>query len=253
MNRSVKQKRKRDNTAKRRGWPMLSSLKQSTASDSVNQETKAFPDSEPLILCGSVRDLWLSDFITCSVDKDYKVLIQSGTPTPEQLLDCWFNIVSQYYVLIKSKEAKKYVELEAKIKRFKIKIMNVECLIYALQSAYHEELADCLRIWGYEYDFTPESIGKDITKIIAKLGNDKTRLAVAESEYDDYLEAKKQNADSTTTTTREYYDDMLMTISLHYKVNPFYRAETIKTSEFALMCNQYSAYVKQVNDKSHAQ
>ncbi len=217
----------------------------------VNQDTKALPASEPSIMCSSLDDLWLSDFIKCSVDKNYAVLVRSGKPSAEELEDQWIILASEYQGMVKSKEAKSNAELYSKIERLNAKIINVECLLAALSVNYDEQLIDCLKLWGYTFAFTTETIKQDIPKVLAKLGRDRTQLAIARQTYDEQQAEKARNGD-VGAAKKEDYMKILMQISTHYKVNPPYRADSIRVSEFAILCNEINEYSRMINNKANA-
>ena len=42
-----------------------------------------------------------------------------------------------------------------------------------------------LKAWGYLFTFSPATMEKDLRKVLAKLGNDKTKLAMAIKVYQD--------------------------------------------------------------------
>jgi hypothetical protein len=117
-------------------------------------ETNPLPDSEQSTTCSSLDDLLFSDFIRCSCDQEYWLLIRSGTPSPEQLVDAWVALVSEYHTLTHSHEAEKHATLAARIERLNLKINTVSALVEGMRMGVTTEMEvyhpfiEQLRNWG---------------------------------------------------------------------------------------------------------
>jgi hypothetical protein len=181
----------------------------------------------PVLLCQSLDDILMSDFIKCAIDKDYSSLIKSGQPTDEQINEAWISLISQFQVIMKSKDAKKHVTLVSKIESLNTKILTVTMLVAALQAGYDAEVVAELKEWGFYAEYSPETIAKDLEIVIRKLGNFKTQLAIAQANYDD------QNKEAPEAPTKEGYMSILIKINKHMQQH--YRFDKITAMEFASM------------------
>lgn len=244
MNNSKKQKKRQRNSEGLTPFRKSLSSKQPTASRGTDDRgMKALTGSEPLILCSSLEDLLFTDFIKCACDKEYSVLVVQGEPTDEQLQVAWVVLWSEHLSLMASKEASAHIEISAKIERMSTKIIIVSKLIEVLKVEPHESLIAELKEWGYSYQFTPESIEKDIQRVTNKIANDKTKLAIAIKEYED----KQLESSSNGEATKDMYLNILYAIEEKKKME--FDLENLTAYKFTIMYKNLIDYNEKLKQK----
>lgn len=100
-----------------------------------------------------------------------------------------------------------------------------------------------LREWGYPYAFTPVSMEKDLSKVLAKLGNEKTRLALAVKTYE---EERPKNTDDGAIT-RQMYMKTLYAIEEKKKME--FDLSVLTTYKFAVLYNELIEYNNHLKSK----
>lgn len=199
---------------------------------------------DPPVFITSLEDISLRSWIIASCDHDYSVVTISGTPTAGQLRRGWLRLMSDYCDLTGSQSAIKYVDLVSKIDAITTKIDMVETLIAALRSEYSPDLCDCLRELGYDRPYTVESYEVDIDRVELLLGNLRTRLAMAEKEYEDL-----QADDEANESTKEGYMRSLYTLEQFVNRSGgrlVLTPEEMNMYKYALLCKELSEYNKDI-------
>ena len=209
----------------------------------VGPETNPSPASKSLILCSSLDKLLFTDFIKCACDKDYSVLVVQGEATVDQLQGAWVVLWSEHLELMGSKEAEAHIELSAKVERMSTKINIVSNLIEVLKAEPHESLIAELKEWGYNYQYTPESIENDLQRVANKLANDKTKLAIAVKEYED----KQLESGNNGESTKEMYLNILYAIEEKKKME--FDLETLTAHKFTIMYKNLIDYNEKLKQK----
>src|ERR1700761_7082597 len=92
-------KRQHQKKGKKQGTPISLSVGKSTTAATAggHPDTNPLPDLPKLSICSSIKKLPLIDFIECSVNNNYRVLLISGEATDNELYQTWINLLSQYY------------------------------------------------------------------------------------------------------------------------------------------------------------
>ncbi len=231
MNKSIKHGLRPKRSFKPREWIRSISWKRSTKYQPADSlETNPLPASVSLIR--SLSELLFTDFIVCSCDNDYRSLIKEGEPTEDDLVSAWITLVSEYQDLTGSTDAAQSREMSRKIEAYNTKILHVTGLVEALKPAYNSLLADELRTtWEYNLPFTEESYLKDLQKVTAKLGNDKTKLAIILKQYTD---EQKENEGKPGTTKQDY---MQVLYSIEESKKMEFDLEKLTAYKFATMYN----------------
>lgn len=206
---------------------------------------KASTDSALLILCTSLHDLLLIDFIKCACNQEYEVLIRQGVPSEEQLMDCWIGLLSEFYRLSGASDVEKRNEDMAKLERHNTKIVAVTAIIEALRLEYNESLVAELRdTWEYGHAFTPESIEKDLKKVEVNLKNEHMRLEMARIAY----KKEKPETEGQKQSEDDYYR-LLIQLSDYKGHSINLDANKLSAYEFAIRVGEYKKYYDHVNKK----
>lgn len=227
-----------------RAWIGSISWKRSTEYQATgNQETNPLPGSKSLILCSSLEQLLFTDFIKCMCDKDYSCLLRSGTATPDELTAAWIVLAGEYQKLTGSVELEHHLSITSKIEHLNTKINIVSCLVDAIKLEYNEDFINELKEWEYDYPFTRETLERNLQQVMASLGNDKTRLAMARKEYENEQE---QHGDEQTAT-KEAYMSALYAIEEKKKME--FDLEKLTAYKFAIEYKKLIDYNKLLKSK----
>lgn len=189
----------------------------------------------------------LEQWITCACDNDLSLLTLTGTPTEEESAAAWLQLICQYQTVTKAAGVGKTIELTAKVEALNLKINFVTKLMEVLSWGYEPTIAEALRGWDYDFPFTEETYERDLIKVNARLGNDKTKLAMAMQSYKDQQEEGQKNG---TELNRESFMLVLLQIE-EIKKMQFDPCE-LNMYKFALMYRQYVAYAKLLTAKNAA-
>lgn len=245
MNSSKKQRKKQKNSVRQKAFRKSSSSTLQTASpDTGRLEMSPLPASVPLILCSSLDELLFTDFIKCVCDKDYSVLVLSGTAAAEEIEAAWLKIVSEYMDIAGSKEADQHNDLSSRIDRLNTKIMAVTCLIEAVRTNPDPDLINELReTWGYAGKFNEKTLESDLKTIENRLRNDKHKLAIARQEYED-IQGKSS---AEQENTKKSYMSMLFAIEEKRKME--FDIDKLTAYKFAIEYKKFIDYYETVKNK----
>lgn len=247
MNRLQKLLKRQKHTEQGKGSVKWSSSEPSTGyQDTGSPETKASPDSPSSTVFSSLKEITLENWILCACNHDYTPLIRSGNPSPEELEEAWSVLVGEFEDLTASPEATKMGELTSKIEALNSKIIFVTCIVEALREQLHEELVQELKEWGYEFKYTEQSIANDLNRVMVKLANDKTRLAMAVKEYEGLQEERTKNGDSAGPSEKSYMQLLLQIEDLKKRD---FDPSTLNMYKFGLMCNDLVRHNKLLKSK----
>lgn len=192
---------------------------------------------EPVVVCSDIEKLTFDKFIKCMVDSDLTVLRVSGIPTGTQLFMAWINILSEHYRLIGSMEQEKQIKTMAKMEALNLKITVVTAICTALYQWLNPKLTDCLRVWGYKFQFTGETLLKDLERVMVDVSNDNFKLEKLKHEWE--LKEKQKNRKGQKTT-KEIYMRMLYEIEKFRNMR--YPPDKITLYEFDMFYNELIEY-----------
>jgi hypothetical protein len=186
-----------------------SSLNGSTVPGSygLNPETKDVNASEKLIDYGSIKvydnieDLPMLRYVKMDVESDTKYLIISGSPEKEQLEHARLNIISQFREANPNSQSKEHFDTIRKIDQHVAKIVRVTSLLEGISMGYHPGIVEQLHIDGFKFDFTAETIEKDIEKVEEGLRGEVHKLTVLQEKL---KELDKGNTKNKKNSIQDY-------------------------------------------------
>lgn len=105
----------------------------------------------------NIHELTLSQFIDCYIDKNYDVLIVSGSGTPEELKERWDYVYADYCELTEDENYKTLVTLAQDIAYNNWKLVGVRASIAVLRYRYHEQSVETLRHFEFMQNINPDN------------------------------------------------------------------------------------------------
>ena len=223
-------------------------------------ETEALADSKPLILCTSLEQILLSDWIEIEANQDYSKLVISGEPTEEQLADAWVLLRSRYHYLINKEEAESYRADTSDMESIIMKLNAINMLVYGGRlilngsmaqwlnengTDYTASIVEQLQEWGFAIEELTE---ENLQRVELLLKHDELQLEMLQAAEKEA--PAKKNEIPTVQKAREDYTQMLMQIEEHRKIR--YSLEDVNVFQFAVMYGQlreYVNYMKNLNKK----
>lgn len=188
---------------------------------------------EPVVVCSDIEKLTFDKFVRCMVGNDLTALRVSGIPTATQLFMAWITILSEHYRLIGSMEQEKHIKTMAKMEAFNLKINVVTAICTALYQWLNPKLTDCLRVWGYKFQFTGDTLLNDLEMVMRDVSNDNFKLEKLKSDWE---LKEKQKAKKAQKGTKEMYMRML------YEIEKFrgmrYPPDKLTLYEFDMFYNE---------------
>src|SRR5690349_16565305 len=97
-----------------------------------------------VVLIESLHKIPLSKFIDAYVDGDLSVLIVQGTPSEEQLITAWNELILEYNDAIGGNEKEILLDVYTDFYTLHAKISTVEKMVEALRKFYVKKWADRL-------------------------------------------------------------------------------------------------------------
>lgn len=190
------------------------------------------------------RDLSLplNLFIRALVHSDLSALVISGHPKSEDLALAWASIYNQYLDLSAESETMYILQIRREITLLKSHISETEACVMFLRTVYHKDLVRILNSNGYK-DNIPEDDEERISVLVTienKLPQKKLALAGRQKEYDDYLEAHKNDE-----VTEAYFTRTLIRLAKYQGV-AIIRAKDITVMEFIELMKEYVEYVNTI-------
>lgn len=195
----------------------------------------------PYTVITSIKDLLFSDFIKCVVHGQLSILIQSGCPTEEQLISAWGELLSQYYEATGDSKVGDYLDTARMMTEVALHINRIAGRIEAIRIAYGKVDAEDLQPFfddliedGYEYEFLPDTIEKDLNSIESLEKRHRITYARLKAQYD------RINTGNAKEITEDMFIDSLFDISKHEGIN--YKASEISTHEYCVLAKRLAKH-----------
>ena len=189
----------------------------------------------------SINKLPLSIFIDCLVDKDYSGLVIEGTPTNEEIEKAWSIIMEEYGNAVSPNEVENKLRKVKSLAFKRYKVQRIEIVLYLLGIMPCEKLYNMLFTFGYtlpKLKYNQENVDKVLTQFIAYFKKDITDYQILEKEIE-----VSQTQHPEPKYTRQYFDDVLSSISIALKI-PTISVNTITLGAFCAYLNRYNAFIK---------
>lgn len=196
----------------------------------VEQQSKE-QTQEPIIIETDLEKVTFSQFLKCLCNNDYGCLVVSGNPSPTEVYLSWIRVLSEYYVLIKSKEQERYIKLSGELESYLLKLTCVTTLIEALRLNYDENQAKLLKEWGFErLKLTPETLITDLKRAENELQNVRFKLKNAQIKRE--KDEKKRQIEGKVSLKEQY---MKILYAIEERKRMEFDPETLTLYKFGVM------------------
>ncbi len=192
----------------------------------------------------SIHKLKLSAFIDCLIDGNYSVLVIEGEPAPDELLEAWAKIYSDYLDALGTADPSfiRFLMLSRDLIRLQTKHNKIESLLTVLQEVYVAQFAAILRQLinkPLRFDISkPEAYKKDIKTCVGILKGMELRISIKESEV---AAIQKENATEAKPMTRADFQATLVNLS---DFAGYHISDQISTGEFCTRINLFNKHLQ---------
>lgn len=177
--------------------------------------------------------LKLSAFIKITTSGDLSHL--GNVEDPET---AWQEIHSEYCQLSQDTQSSRALELAKQISYYSSRIsITLLCVDYLQHRGYVAELVDELKNMGYRIPFQPDTLVKDLERVIGLSKSDQVKLAHATEQYQKLTKDGAKNE----VTVFDWYR-MLSALAKHRQV-PVISADAITVTEYCAMDLDLREYV----------
>lgn len=203
------------------------------------------PQIEPVFIT-ELQDLLFNVFIKCKCNGDLSGLVTSGTATDEQLIEAWAVLEGKFYELANPDEAALHIRKAVKIGGISTKLLHVSALLQVMQLHPNEATIECLREWGYNRRFLPETMAADLKYIAANISSENLKLTAIQADYDKKMERDNHTGENPD---RRYYIRLLHAIENYLKMT--FDQSKLNMEAFAMRLADLVEISKQIN-RTHA-
>lgn len=201
----------------------------------------------PLKIQTNLEFITFKIFLQCICENKYFGLVISGIPTSTELYLAWIKVLSEYYVMIKSKEQIKYIKNVARLESINLKISMVTALVESIRLWYDPDKCQILKEWGYTaLTFSEDTVLDDLDRVLVFLGNDRFKLEKARLDYESEQQRKKAKKEMPL---KEGYMKTLYAIEKH-RAPARYPVDKLSVYEFCMFYNELSEYNEAVNQQN---
>lgn len=171
-------------------------------------------------------------FIKCICEEDYTALVITGKASPEQLLEAWVLLLSEYQELKGDTiEGIEQVRLSRDIWKLRSHLQLLDLCTSFLAQQYSESIAESLRQLGYSFKPVDKEPKKYINQLNAIINKSKLK-------YIQLQQMVKQLADELKKAqpkppTREQFEETLIHIEEMQKTS--YDLDRITVSKFVML------------------
>lgn len=204
---------------------------------------------DPVILKNECSQIVVDDFIKAYCRNDLSVLVISGQPSQEQMMDAWNELYFEYASIIRTDESNHIFNLHRKITSMRIQCSYVDLAtnllkLQFLENCIDEDVVLQLQNFGYEIEITDdkEKWERQLNRIVSLCKTIKWDLADLEDEMKRLNNANSGKKQSET----DFIQNVVMLQKWGYPVK---RKETYM-DEYAQAMNIYIKEAKQ-NSKNN--
>lgn len=233
--------------------------------DAISKSLQPTQELKPLKLYQNIHKLPLSRYRDCICDNNLYALVIEGTPTPEELTECWENIKAQVaevsgnnsHSFIKSLY-KEVIELQLRYNDIISTIEQLRLLqthfinrSYDVPQYLFDKQKDLAKKLNKEVNssfafniFDEEKTYRELDGCVTRAGSLKIKLDLRTMAYE--AERKKITSDKGEKLTHEYFDKVLINISDYAKYEIH---EDITVAVFYERVRRYTDYCKTLKQK----
>jgi hypothetical protein len=208
---------------------------------------------EEVVLIRSCDKLMMDAFIECLLTENYEALIISGKPKPEELIDAWNMIISEYAMLIGSDKYERMIQLTREINSNIFKFNRVELYVNILSKAvddpsmYSVVLIKELKRFGYPGQYDPKIKSRFLEELNAAYNKAKKLLMSAQLKQDELK--KLEGAVEKGKADRVQFDKNFIALSSHHKYQ--IQESKISAQKYCLMVQDLNRKAELANTKSN--
>lgn len=194
----------------------------------------------------------LSVFIDCLCDGNLDALraVMPLSIDDEALRNLWVSIYREYCELVAPEEVRERNELVADIELLNTKILHTTALVKLvsestelLNDGHISILAECLRDWGFEGQFSSETIVADLERVLRWLSSDRLRLELAMQQYNNGAEEDGGESERQQPKRVDFVDNLLV-LEEHRKYS--LKAEELTVMQYARMLRSFHEYCERM-------
>lgn len=195
----------------------------------------------------SINELPLSRFIDCLVDNNLFALIISGEPEKDLLEAVWEEILFDYNEAIGDNESKMYFQLFKEVHLLLITMKEIEMNIQILSFEYDKKYADNLNALletDFAFDFSDQ---EKYHKELSRCKNRSKGIFIQYEIKNTQFEAlKKKNDNKDFKVNREYFQNILITLSDHAK---YEIKDNITVYQFCERIKRFGQFIKTIEKR----
>ena len=187
----------------------------------------------------------MKQFISCICDDNLNELIISGQPTAEQLAEAWANIFLEYCDLAELAEVRYKALLRHDTEILKAQIETAKSCIQGIRICIENNIAplpgfiSALNYAGFEHEYLPETIEKDIARVEAELIPMEIRLEGKVIE----LNILSDNSTQSDKVERKYFHTIFLRLNTYFKHEAVNMQSTVQ--EYCAALRDYVAAAKE--------
>lgn len=203
-------------------------------------------------LINDISLIKLSTFIKCSVHKDYRLLIEEGEPTDEELERNWLYVLSEYHKTRQTQQVGHFVFLTSRMRMLEARLYCIQNCVNALlyiqpffddvQEAA-QGIIDNLKSFGHKFSFTKESIPTDCQRIETAEKRNILELQKLQREAETNEGSKKG------TTEADFLNTLF---DINKAEGATYKASEVTVQEYCILVSRLEKHIENLNRKNNA-
>lgn len=198
-------------------------------------DTRTARGSVSYSIISNLRQLPLTAFIACSVNKEYDLL---GSAPADVLETAWQKLLSLYYEAKGDKHTKKYVELAGEMAAIELRQQMIAVMCERMRIYPTRRGRLNFAELGYPFAFTPESMEQDLTIITNKEKVHDIRLKQLRAEFKQF---QSKNDDGKTNVEGSFYDNVA---AMNEAWKTSYSVDKMSTMEYCIYSKRYESYIE---------
>jgi hypothetical protein len=209
-----------------KSWPiqkirmLLSSLTARFQFSTVPSHQDVTVSSSPAKVLSSCYEVTMGQLEDCICDNNLSTLVVSGEPSALQLAEAWSSIFFEYCELAEDSETRYRVLLDAQLTLDKKKEELGQGWATLLKHKYSEDIAEALRIIGFEFELNPndpEQYQADLKRINGELGYLRLTIKIKEAQWTALMDKQSTH----DTVDRKYFS------TIYFAINNYAKREAV--------------------------
>lgn len=189
-------------------------------------------------------------FILCICEEEYAALIKSGKASPEQLLEAWVLLLSEYQELKGDTiESIEQVRLSRDIWKLRSHLQLLDICTTFLAGQYSESIAESLRQLGYSFKPASKEPTSYINQLNAIINKSKLKYIQLQQMVKQLAEELKKA--QPKPPTREQFEETLIHIEEMQKTS--YDLDRITVSKYVMLEKKLVQQIERLQNKKQWQ